>query len=442
MSVLSFAKSVQETAVGATTDFFEWSIPKIKNAQEIAVGVATDTIESVAAGLNAVDSSSKSNKEATETVDSDKKSDQGKLSKDPNQIDFFRYPIEVQALGDKIKHWIEIDISEIQSETLTKEKLQGVLTDAMETASNVLTPAARTVSEEVQTAETAGGIPGAIAAGVVGTFRESWRSTAQLAQKFGAGAAETLKGTITTVKKESPRNKLKAKLAIYMPDTIFFNQRNDYTERKFDEIFGLIGQTAQIGSSIAGDISQALSSNGPGMVNSILRGPGAGGRELAGAVAPLFGADKDAFAAGLLKSAGFALNPQVELFFTGVDRRTFQFDFRFNSRSAKETEQIQGIIKTLRKHAAPTLAAEGSGRYFIPPSIFDINFCFYEPEKGWKINDKLPKINRCVLESIDVNYNGSGKYITYEDGQPIDIELRLMFKETDIMTRAEIEAGY
>lgn len=58
------------------------------------------------------------------------------------------------------------------------------------------------------------------------------------------------------------------------------------------------------------------------------------------------------------------------------------------------------------------------------------------------VNDKLPKINRCVLESIDVNYNGSGKYITYEDGQPIDIEVRLQFRETDIMTRAEIEAGY
>lgn len=440
MSVLSFAKSVQETAIGATTDFFEWSIPKIKKAQEIAVGAVTDTIESVAAGLNAVDSSSKSNKEATETVDSDKKSDQGKLTKDPNQIDFFRYPIEVQALGDKIKHWIEIDISEIQSETLTKEKLQGALTDAMETVSNVLTPAGRTVSEEVQTAETAGGGAGALAAGVAGTLRESLSSTAQLAQKFGAGAAETLKGTITTVKKDSPRNKLKAKLAIYMPDTIFFNQRNDYSERRFDDVFGLIGQAAQIGSAIGGDISQGFSSGGPGMVNSLLRGPG--GRELAGAAAPLIGADKDALAAGLLKSAGFALNPQVELFFTGVDRRTFQFDFRFNSRSSKETEQIQGIIKTLRKHAAPTLAAEGSGRYFIPPSIFDINFCFYEPEKGWKINDKLPKINRCVLESIDVNYNGSGKYITYEDGQPIDIEVRLMFKETDIMTRKEIEEGY
>ena len=228
-----------------------------------------------------------------------------------------------------------------------------------------------------------------------------------------------------------------------MPDTIYFNQRSDYSERGFDQVFGKLGQFAQIGSGLGGAVSEGMQSGTTsGMVNSLLKN--AAGREafgtVAGAIIP--GSSGENFSAALLKSAGYAVNPQVELFFTGVDRRTFQFDFRFNSRSSKETEQIQGIIKTLRKYAAPTLPKEGTGRYFIPPSIFDISFAFYEPEKGWKINDKLPKINRCVLESIDINYNGTGKYITYEDGQPIDIEVRLMFKETDIMTRSEIEAGY
>jgi len=32
--------------------------------------------------------------------------------------------------------------------------------------------------------------------------------------------------------------------------------------------------------------------------------------------------------------------------------------------------------------------------------------------------------------------------MTFEDGQPVDIEVRLSFREVDIMTREAIEEGY
>ena len=435
MGFLAKLEGVYDSAVGATTDAFEFLGNKLKGENDAEKGTKS---EDAAAGTNSAGSTSNSEKEATETTDSDKGSDQGKLSEDPNKLEFFRYPIEVQSLGDKIKHWIEIDISEIQSETLTKESAQSALTDAFETTANVLKGAAERATNAIESGMT-NGDP---AAAVGGTIQQGLVAAAELGTKLGGTVSESLKGMITTVRKESPRNKLVAKLAIYMPDTLFFNQRNNYIDRSFDYVFGKLGQAAQIGSAIGKDLSEGISSGTTsGMVNSLLRSPA--GRELAGrTLGGVIGSQGDALEQGLLKGAGFAINPQVELFFTGVDRRTFQFDFRFNSRSAKETEQIQGIIKALRKHAAPTLPGQGSGRYWIPPSIFDITFCYSSPEKGWMVNDKLPKINRCVLETIDVNYNGSGKYITYEDGQPIDIEVRLQFRETDIMTRAEIEAGY
>lgn len=431
MGFLSFANSLADDVVGAVTDGIEFISNKFQGENDAEKG--TKSLESPA-GTNSVTSTSDSEKEATQTTDSDKSSDQGKLFQDPNKLEFYRYPIEVQALGDTIKHWIEIDISDIQSETLSVETLQAGLTDALERGSSLTSSVEKVFQGDFSgLSDQAGAALSQLSPeGIVGGLKRG--------SEVGTKLTKELKGTIKTVSKESPRNVLRAKLAIYMPDTVFFNQRNNYEERTFDQVFGKLGQFAQIGSAIGAEAASGYEQKGvQGLVNSLMRSPA--GREVAGDVVGAF-IGAPSLAEGLVKGAGYAINPQVELFFTGVDRRTFQFDFRFNSRSAKETEQIQGIIKALRKYAAPTFPKEGTGRYWIPPSIFDINFCFYEPENGWKINDKLPKINRCVLESIDVNYNGSGKYITYEDGQPIDIEVRLVFKETDIMTRAEIEAGY
>ena len=87
----------------------------------------------------------------------------------------------------------------------------------------------------------------------------------------------------------------------------------------------------------------------------------------------------------LLFSSGFAKNPQVELLFENIANREFLFDFKFVPRNPQEAKDIIKIIQTFRFFAAPEIPTTGKGRYFVPPSEFDIEFMV-----GSKINPNLP----------------------------------------------------
>ncbi|MGH7745758.1 MAG: baseplate tail-tube junction protein, partial [Candidatus Dormibacteria bacterium] len=129
-----------------------------------------------------------------------------------------------------------------------------------------------------------------------------------------------------------------------------------------------------------------------------------------------------------LRSAGLALNPQVEVLFTGTRNRQFQFEFQFQARSQQEALTILQIINTFKKYAAPSLAKGNAGRYFIVPGQFDIQFKFKNDN-----NPYIGKISTCVLFNIAVNYVGAGQWATFSDGSPVHINLQLQFMETDII---------
>ena len=49
--------------------------------------------------------------------------------------------------------------------------------------------------------------------------------------------------------------------------------------------------------------------------------------------------------------------------------------------------------------------------------------------KGGKAHPFLNRFKSCALESINVNYTGSGTYATYPDGTPVHMKMDLTFKE-------------
>jgi hypothetical protein len=132
-----------------------------------------------------------------------------------------------------------------------------------------------------------------------------------------------------------------------------------------------------------------------------------------------------------------ALNPQVELLFKNIQNREFLFDFKFAPRNAKEAEAIREIIKKFRFFAAPEIPSNGRGRYFIPPSEFDIEFMV-----GPYRNTNLPRLSTCVLQGIDVNYGSAGQWTAFKDGMPVEISMQLRFKEVEIMHKKLIDEGY
>lgn len=130
---------------------------------------------------------------------------------------------------------------------------------------------------------------------------------------------------------------------------------------------------------------------------------------------------------------GVAVNPHWELFFEGVQPRTFSFDFKLSPKNASEADAIQKIIKMFKTFAAPNSNVGGSRRYWGYPSMFEIEY--------WN-SEKLHKLKPCALTNIAVNYSGDGTNHTFYDGSPLQTDLTLSFMEGELLTRQDMAGGY
>lgn len=245
---------------------------------------------------------------------------------------------------------------------------------------------------------------------------------------FGASAAAG--AALTQVDMTRKTRRSSAYICLYMPDTVLNSFTNDYDAVSLTEALGKAGLNAGVASSLATGAQKAV---------GVTTGAGGGGAVTEYAAKALertkmFGEGAVDVA---LFSGGLAQNPQVELLFKNINNREFQFDFKFVPREPGEAITILNIIKTFRFHAAPEIPTAGQGRYFIPPSEFDIEFSI---GGGW--NPRLPKISTCVLQGVDVNYGSAGQWTAFQDGMPVEITMILKFKEVEILHKDLIAQGY
>lgn len=141
------------------------------------------------------------------------------------------------------------------------------------------------------------------------------------------------------------------------------------------------------------------------------------------------------------KVFGRADNPFVEVFFNSMDVRTFQYNFNFAPRNEAETMEIQQIIQLFRFHMAPDLQ-ETNSRYLTLPSEFDIHYMYKAADGNSYENDYYGRIGTCVLENVAVNYTPGDKVRSFADGAPTQITMSLQFRETEVLTKEKINAGY
>lgn len=222
---------------------------------------------------------------------------------------------------------------------------------------------------------------------------------------------------------------------LYMPEGLNFVDRHDYDAVSVTDALGNLGT---LGTGSTTEIGARLGENASLLGVSLL---GQNITDLA------------------LYNSGYALNPQLQVLFKGSKNREFVFTFKFIPRNSYEALTVESIIRTLRYHAAPnyqtsatedtlagTFAGVGTGalnnsRYFIPPSQFEIEFLVIA-DSAAVYNDKMPRIAKCVLTNIDVNYAPSGQFAAYQDFQPVETQLQLTFTETVVLTKPDIQAGY
>jgi hypothetical protein len=135
------------------------------------------------------------------------------------------------------------------------------------------------------------------------------------------------------------------------------------------------------------------------------------------------------------------INPAIEILFSNTLQRVFRFEFLFAPRNEAESVTIDRIVRTLKFHGSPEINDGIGGGYvgltWIPPAEFDITFY----NKGYE-NTKLPRINTCVLQQIDVDYNPTGLYATFRNGFPVATRLMLEFVELEPVHKQRVIQGF
>lgn len=133
---------------------------------------------------------------------------------------------------------------------------------------------------------------------------------------------------------------------------------------------------------------------------------------------------------------GYTFNPQAQVLFNGIDFRSYNLQFTFTPRSAREAQKVQEIIRSFRMYAAPTIMTAAGGFFFTPPSIFNLTFM-----SNGKENLNINRVTDSVLESVEVNYAPNG-WSAHKDGAPVQTTMSLGFKEIILVDRTKILDGY
>lgn len=138
------------------------------------------------------------------------------------------------------------------------------------------------------------------------------------------------------------------------------------------------------------------------------------------------------FSGVLARSTGQILNPNTELLFNGVKLRSFNFSFNLAPRNAREAREIKKIIIELKRNMAPTstIAEQseqgGTGLFLKSPNVFRLKY-----KTGNSDHQFLNSFVVAALTNVQVNYTGSGTYMTYNDKSktPVHMVMQLSFQE-------------
>lgn len=269
-------------------------------------------------------------------------------------------------------------------------------------------------------------------------------------QPVGSRTADLNKDNLLGLTRRTKRST--TAISLYVPETMVFDNKQNYQEMNMLDQLGILGAGAAtaLSKGTAG-VTSAAGALGATLGSSLaLSGVNAlqeGARRLISRAGPvgraIGGAAGDALKASNLKQgaqiAGFAVNPIIEVLYSSPALRSFNFDFTFAPRSAEEANDVWSIIYQFRRHSAPELLA--AGIMFVPPSEFEITF-LRKTGGGFAENTNMPRISSCVLQDIQVDYASAGSFVTFTDGMPVQVRMRLQFKELNIITREAIDKGY
>ena len=149
------------------------------------------------------------------------------------------------------------------------------------------------------------------------------------------------------------------------------------------------------------------------------------------------------------RATGQILNPHKAMVYQGPGGfRTFSYTFVLVPKSADEAKEIWKIVKFFKKRMHPGTGT-GAGINNISsvtltyPDEFEIQyFVNNEPADGKDPTRPLFKIHKCFMESFAVDYTTSSLVSFLDDGNPLTTTISMGFKETQLLTKKDIDEGY
>ncbi len=246
----------------------------------------------------------------------------------------------------------------------------------------------------------------------------------------------TYGGGSTAYVTRAPTVRLDTAIALYMPPSATFTSAANYQDTEIGVGAKMVGDaynSIKGGASMSGVISQTLDTLGSeanaSIVNKMLG--------LVSAVGPGFQGSKEAFE----MASGEIVADRMELAFKGINKRKFQFSFKFIPKNKKEADEVRNIVFAFRSNMAPEFVGGArAGRKMRVPNTFDISYMYDGNE-----NQYLQKISTCVLEQCDVVYGGD-RYRTFEaneEGAPaVETQVTLQFGEMELITKERINEGF
>lgn len=139
-------------------------------------------------------------------------------------------------------------------------------------------------------------------------------------------------------------------------------------------------------------------------------------------------------ASAIQRSEFGVVNPHLVNQFVGMGFKNHSLFFTLIAKNRQESENIAGIVEFFKYYSAPDFA---DLRTFTIPSTFQIAYNDTAIQSNTtSLNQFLPKFNSaCYLTDMQVLYNGGGQPQFFVSGAPVEVQLSLNFRETEITTR-------
>jgi len=267
---------------------------------------------------------------------------------------------------------------------------------------------------------------GAVTGGLLGFLLGGGKGAAIGAAAGGAAGAGLAAGGVALAKNFATEAVYDQMVSVYLPFCTKVNNEDSFVYEDSNQ-----AAAGAVFDALGGDVSTVAG-------------------QAVGVGAQLIG---DKFAPGAVQAArGTVINPRLEKLFRQKDFRNFSFSWEFYPRNRTEVDAIRDIIETFRYHAHPAMsdqqgtAEENKVQIILrTPGEFEIRFLSSNPDPnsaGFVENEYLPKIGRCSLVSIAIDYTPNSIFSTFADNSPTAVTMTLNFSELGLLTRETVDKGF